>query len=191
MQADFPVIVDACVLAPPGVCDLFLRLAEHPRLYLPKWSDEILDELKRTQINKLHPAFSEELANFWQEEVRAAFPEARVDGFHHLVDLLENDEKDRHVLAAAVHDRICTIVTFNLKDFKKGHLEPWGVAVIHPQDFLLDLYSLNPKVVLSKISVIAEDAGRGMEDMLIQYGKTLPKFSLKIMEDIGIEPACE
>src|SRR2546430_7240773 len=41
------------VLANPGLCDLFLRLAETPRLYLPRWSRTILDEVKRTQMTKL------------------------------------------------------------------------------------------------------------------------------------------
>lgn len=45
MQADFQVVLDACVLANAGLCDLFLRLAEPPRLYLPLWSQEILDEV--------------------------------------------------------------------------------------------------------------------------------------------------
>jgi hypothetical protein len=42
--ANYRVVLDACVLANHGICDLFLRLAEHPRLYSPIWSSEILDE---------------------------------------------------------------------------------------------------------------------------------------------------
>lgn len=49
MKADFPVVLDACVLANIRVCDLFLRLAEEPRLYLPYWSETILNETQRTQ----------------------------------------------------------------------------------------------------------------------------------------------
>ena len=45
MRADFKVVLDACVLANFGVCDLLLRLAERPRLFLPCWSKEVLDEL--------------------------------------------------------------------------------------------------------------------------------------------------
>jgi len=64
MQADFPIILDACVLANSGICDLFLRLAEKPRLYLPRWSGMILDEVKRTQMNKLKRPFPEDLADY-------------------------------------------------------------------------------------------------------------------------------
>jgi hypothetical protein len=88
MHADFPVILDACVLANVGVCDLFLRLAESPRLYLPRWSSLILEEVKRTQMNKLNPAWPEDLADQWRQAVMAAFPEAMIEGFEHLIRLV-------------------------------------------------------------------------------------------------------
>ncbi len=53
MTADFPVVLDACVLANQSVTDLLLRLAETPRLYLPYWSEQILEETTRTLIEKL------------------------------------------------------------------------------------------------------------------------------------------
>ena len=46
--ANYRVVLDACVLANHGVCDLFLRLAERPRLYSPKWSQRILEEASQT-----------------------------------------------------------------------------------------------------------------------------------------------
>ncbi len=55
MNADLPVILDACLLANQRVADLLLRLAETPRLYLPHWSDRILDETDRT-LDKLQVA---------------------------------------------------------------------------------------------------------------------------------------
>ena len=36
------VVLDACVLANFSLCDTLLRLAEPPRLFEPKWSDEII-----------------------------------------------------------------------------------------------------------------------------------------------------
>ena len=53
MNASFRVVLDACVLANFGLCDLFLTLAETPRLYRPVWNREILDEVQRTQAGKL------------------------------------------------------------------------------------------------------------------------------------------
>ena len=42
------VVLDTCVLAPMPLCDTLLRLAEAPAFYIPKWSDEILRELRST-----------------------------------------------------------------------------------------------------------------------------------------------
>ena len=53
MNANSGVVLDACVLANFGVCDLLLTLAETPRLYRPLWSREILEEVQRTQTGKL------------------------------------------------------------------------------------------------------------------------------------------
>ncbi len=53
MNADFPVVLDACVLANQRVTDLLLRLSETPRLFLPKWSGRILDEVDKTLVEKL------------------------------------------------------------------------------------------------------------------------------------------
>ena len=52
-KADYPVVLDACVLANHNVCDLLLRLAEAPRMYTPLWSDRILDEVGSAQTHKL------------------------------------------------------------------------------------------------------------------------------------------
>jgi predicted nucleic acid-binding protein len=125
MQADFKVVLDACVLANAGVCDLFLRLAEPPRLYLPLWSADILDEVHRTQTTKLKRLYPPELADYWREQVTRAFPEAEVSGYAKLVGLMTNHEKDRHVVAAAVRGGAPLIVTFNLRDFADADLQPW------------------------------------------------------------------
>ena len=75
MRAVSPVILDANVLAPFSVCDLYLRLAEEPRVYSPRGSSDILDEVRRTQIEKL--SWPNHLANYWRDQVTAAFPAKR------------------------------------------------------------------------------------------------------------------
>jgi hypothetical protein len=47
------VVLDACVLANFSLCDTLLRLAEPPRLFEPKWSEEIIRETARTLESKL------------------------------------------------------------------------------------------------------------------------------------------
>lgn len=188
MQADFPVILDACVLAPPRLSDLLFRLAEHPRLYLPKWTESILDEVKRTQVNKLKPPFPEGLANYWRQQVTTSFPEAMINGFEHLILSMANEQEDRHVLAAAVHDKVETIVTFNTKHFKPEHVtQPWNINVQHPQDFLINLYWLNRPVVTGKLTLMAQDKGESIQHTLKQFGKRLPVFADRVLEDMGLK----
>lgn len=52
MISDFPAIVDACVLVQAAVRDTLLRLFER-RLFLARWTDEIIDETVRTLREKL------------------------------------------------------------------------------------------------------------------------------------------
>jgi predicted nucleic acid-binding protein len=122
MQSDFSVVLDACVLATPRLCDLYLRLAEPPRLYTPLWSSEILEEVRRVQTTKFKKPYSKELSDYWQLEVSKAFPEAVVMDWEVLLPAMINHEKDRHVLAAAVKARSSLIVTFNLKHFPPSAL---------------------------------------------------------------------
>ena len=48
MNAEFLAVLDACVLAPAALRDTLLRFAEEPRLYIPRWSEEIISEMVRT-----------------------------------------------------------------------------------------------------------------------------------------------
>ena len=185
MTADFPIVLDACVLANLGVCDLFLRLAEPPRLFVPRWSGEILDEVRRTQLEKLKPPWPEKLTDSWRREVSRAFPDACVSGHARLLPLLTNDDKDRHVLAAAIHGGVSLIVTFNLRHFRDEALRPWKVEAVHPQDYLLTLYSMHPAVVFAKLAAISQDRETDLEGTLIHLGKSLPRFSAQILEDMG------
>jgi predicted nucleic acid-binding protein len=175
--------LDACLLANFGVCDLYLRLAETPRMLLPKWSQQILDEVYNTHINKL--GWDKRLSNSFQNALKEHFSEAMITGFEELTLAMTNDEKDRHVFAAAVRENVDLIITFNLKDFGEEHLTKWNLEVIHPQDYLLSLYSMNPAVVTMKLSKIDTDRNKDMEDTVLNLGKSLPKFSFKPMDILG------
>ena len=65
-----------------------------------------------------------------EAELRAHFSEAWISGYESLIPPMANDEKDRHVLAAAVHRQAPIIVTANLRHFKREHLEPYGVRAL-------------------------------------------------------------
>jgi len=182
VRADYKVLIDACVLANYGVCDLLLRLAERPRLYLPHWSDEVLAEVRRTHVVKL--GWPEELADSYQTEIRKAFPEAIVSGYEPVLEKLTNDPKDRHVLAAAVWGDCPLILTFNLRHFPKESLAAWNVCAEHPQDYLLVLYGMDPKQVMACLGEIAGRRRMEIEDVLIKLGKSIPAFASKVLDDL-------
>ena len=183
MRADYRVFFDACVLANFGVCDLLLRLSERPRLIVPHWSRDVLEEVRRTQVDKL--GWPSPLADSFQVELLKAFPEAEIEGYEDLIPGLSNDAKDRHVLAAAIRGACPLILTFNLKHFPLGALTQWSINASHPQDYLLVLYEMEPKQVVGCLGAIAGRRKLEIEDVLIRLGRSLPLFSGRLLDDMG------
>jgi hypothetical protein len=77
-----------------------------------------------------------------EEEIRRHFPEAWVEGFEPLIDVMTNDRKDRHVLAAAVGSHSELIVTYNRRDFPISSVERFDIKIQGPSTFLRGLYGL-------------------------------------------------
>lgn len=125
MRSDYRVVLDACVLIPIPLADTLLRMAEAPRLYLPRWSQFIMDEVTRNLIGKWE--MPREKAHRREDEIRRHFPEAWVEGFEPLIGTMTNDPGDRHVLAAAVRSHSELIVTYNRRHFPAASLNPWEI----------------------------------------------------------------
>jgi predicted nucleic acid-binding protein len=122
MSADFRAVLDACVLIPMPLADTLLRMAEHPRLYRPFWSERIMGEVTSNLVGKWK--HSPEKASRRASKIGEAFPEASVEGYEPLIQAVNNHPKDRHVLAAAICSKANLIVTYNKKDFPKAALTP-------------------------------------------------------------------
>jgi predicted nucleic acid-binding protein len=168
------VVLDACVLANFSLCDTLLRLAEAPRLYEPKWSEEIIREATRTLQLKL--GWPSSLTSYFEAELRAHFGEAWISGYEPLIPRMANDEKDRHVLAAAVHGEVPIIVTFNLRHFRREHLDPWGIRALHPQSFLIEIFRQEESAVVTKVEQQASDRRRSVRQLLEILSATVPDF---------------
>ena len=138
----FPVFLDTNVLYPASLADTLLRLAESD-VIRPHWSVDVMTELERNLARRITDSGAARRCR----TMEAAFPEAMVTGYAGMVDGMENDPKDRHVLAAAVHSDCEVIVTFNTKDFPARALEPHDLVAVHPDDFLLDQLDLYPQAV--------------------------------------------
>jgi hypothetical protein len=89
---------------------------------------------------------------------------------------MTNDEKDRHVAAAAVHAEAGIIVTFNLRHVKPEHLGPWGIRALHPQTFLIEIFRQEPALVTTKLEQQAGDRSRTLRQLLDILSATVPNF---------------
>lgn len=181
MTSDFTVCLDACVLANPGVNDLLLRLADH-RLYLPCFSETILAEVRH--VHKDVFGWNDERTEYWQEQVKAAFPEALVENYEALIPSCTNDEDDRHVLATAIRGGAQLIVTFNLKHFRTHDLEPRDLRAVHHQDYLITLWDMHPAVVLQRLHDISERFSQNLENTLDRLEKSVPMFAAHVRNEI-------
>lgn len=183
----YPAVLDACVLVPYGLCDLLLRLAEVPSLYAPKWSPDILNEAQRALRLRLERrGVQNPLDAEWRAALEQHFPEAMIEGYEKLIELCENDSKDRHVLAAAAKECVGTIVTSNVKDFPVASLRPWNVEVVRPGDFLISLYELAPDVVTAKLDDIGTKKERTRQENLTYFYKVVPNFAQYVADAHGI-----
>lgn len=188
MTTDYLVVLDACVLVPAGLRDTLLRLAETPRLYVPKWSDEIISEVHRTLTGKRFGKTPEQVGHLIGE-LKKAFPEACVNGCKELEAALTSHEKDRHVVAAAIRCSAQTIVTFNLKHFHQETLTPFDIEAIHPDEFLVNQFHLDDALVTTKFTEQASEIGRTVEEQLhiLHQQRALPLFTQTVADALGIK----
>jgi predicted nucleic acid-binding protein len=171
-------VLDACVLLPAALRDTLLRLAETPRLYVPKWSHQIWGEVTRN-LRSRRQLSPEKIAHL-TGQVQLHFPEAQVEGYEKLTASMTNDPKDRHVVAAAVKAKAQVIVTSNLKDFPLSSLAEWEIKVRHPDQFLIDLYLIDPETVASRLRDQAATIGRSLPDLLNTLRVGVPNFAARL-----------
>lgn len=136
----FTCVLDTNVIYPIEIRDLLFWFA-HYDLFTPKWSRHIFyeweDVMSRKQISADEIKKRSDNANL-------AFPDALVINYEPLIEgLTLRDEKDCHVLAAAIKTNANVIVTNNLKDFPKEYLATFGLVAKSADDFIADIIDLN------------------------------------------------
>ncbi|MDX6263303.1 MAG: hypothetical protein QOH84_4991 [Kribbellaceae bacterium] len=155
--------LDANVLRGQLTTDIMLSLADR-KLFEPQWSAEVLDEVKRNR-----PAgVTAERADARFAQMSKAFPEALVTDYQHLMPQMQADEKDKHVLAAAVHSQSDVLVTENTKDFAPPTSGSHAMKVERTSEFLNQLLEENPDQ--------AVDAMQGMVDRNRRAPRTMPEL---------------
>lgn len=136
----FKAVLDTNVIYPVIIRDLLFWFAYY-ELYTPKWSKHFFDE--RQSVMQRKGVESTE-AYTRVNKANEAFPDALVQNYEGLIKNLElPDEKDCHVLAAAIKTNADIIVTNNVKDFPSDYLDSFGLKAKTADDFLTDIIDLN------------------------------------------------
>lgn len=136
----FTCLLDTNVIVPLTVRDILLWFA-HFDLYTPKWSQHIFSEWEEVMRRK---KVSEEEIAKRTNKMQIAFSDALVENYEPLIEgLTLPDEKDKHVLAAAIKTNANLIVTDNLKDFPEDYLKTFSLSAKKPDDFITDIIDLN------------------------------------------------
>ena len=143
-------VLDACVLYPPSLRDLFMRLAAG-LVYQPRWTEEIHAEWMRNVL-KDKPLLTRTQLERTRRLMDGISDESLVTGYEHRIPALTlPDPNDRHVLAAAIAANAAVIVTFNLADFPSVALAPFGIRALHPDKYLTALFDDVPELFLTVV----------------------------------------
>jgi len=135
-------VLDTNVIYPIDIRDLLFWFAYYD-LYTPKWSNHIFDDWEDVMERK---GVTEPERKKRMERANLAFPDALVTNYTGLIGCLSlPDQKDCHVLAAAIKTNANVIVTNNIKDFPIDYLSSFGVTAKTADDFLTDIIDLNPE----------------------------------------------
>lgn len=151
-MAPYVVVLDANILYGIEVTDFFATMATR-RLFRPHWSPQILDEVERNLAERsaLDPAaIKRRLAH-----LNRALLAALTDVPESLIDAMPVNEKDRHVLALAVHVGAPTIVTDNIRHFPGELLEPFDVEAVTADVFAVAQVDLHRDGVHASIAAMA------------------------------------
>jgi predicted nucleic acid-binding protein len=180
--APFIALLDANVLFPFTLRDTLLRAAA-AGYYQVCWSGQILDEIVRNLVSS--GTMAEEKAVRLRDVMAQAFPEAEVVDYEPLVAAMRNEEKDRHVAAAALKAGAQVIVTSNRKDFTDL---PAGIEAQSPDEFLCNLFDLDPDGFLVMLRDQAADLTRPpitFEELLERLNRVAPNFAAGVREHVA------
>lgn len=145
----YTAILDANVLYPQLLRDTLLSLAV-ARLYHARWTATIHGEWTRNLL-LTRPDLTTKLPAV-VALMNSSVPDCLVTNYEKLAESLElPDPDDRHVLAAAIVGHADAIVTFNTKDFPEAVLQPYGIEVQHPDEFVVNQLQLQKIPALSAI----------------------------------------
>jgi hypothetical protein len=173
VPAPFIVVVDANVLFPLTLRDTMLRAAAAD-FYQLRWSKQILDEMERNLVST--GTIPADKAARLRATMEKYFPEAMVTGYEPLVEAMQNDAKDRHVVAAAVKAGAQVITTANIRHFTSL---PDGIEAQSPDEFLCNLFDLDPDSFTETLREQAADLQKppvSFDELLRRLARAVPNL---------------
>ena len=170
------VILDACVLVPASLRDTLLHTTAGG-LYKVVLTEEILEELRHSLTDDIN--ISAHKTQYFLQTLRKYFHFAFITQHTPLIAAMPVNFKDRHVLAAAVASRAQVIVTQNLRDFPAELLAPFEVTAQSPDDFLTNLFFLEPERMATIVMTQANELRnppRSVDEVLGTLAQHTPNF---------------
>ncbi len=118
-------------------------------LFRARWSSDVHEEWISSLLEK-RPDLTRQKLERTRPVMHKHAVDALVTGYQNLIpDLQLPDPDDRHVLAAAIRGGVDVIVTMNRRDFPSTVIGLFGIEAQHPDDFVLHLLGLAPRLVLA------------------------------------------
>lgn len=176
--------LDACVLYPSFLRDILLTVAE-AEFYKPYWTEDILEEVKRNIVKNTNLPEEKIIKLF--SNMNEAFPDALIDRakYQDLIPVMQNDPKDKHVLAAEVAINAEIIVTNNLKDFPESATSRYEIEIHSADLFLLNQFELDPELIINVLRRRINDytrEPRTLDSFLERLKKDTPKTVVAIQD---------
>jgi hypothetical protein len=150
MISTFTALIDANVFYGTRLRSLVLFLAQ-TGTFRARWTDRIHNEWIAA-VARNRPDLNSTALQRTRELMDAAVLDCLVRDYEQLAEAVHlPDEDDKHVLAAAIAARASVIVTFNLKDFPDEVLRRFGLHAKHPDEFMMDLESIDPEAFVEAV----------------------------------------
>ncbi len=150
------VLIDACALFPTVLREIVIGAAGQGA-FTPVWSARILEEWRHA-AGKKSPQ-DQAIAEVEIATLRHAFPDAEVpESRETQLRLSLPDLDDIHVLAAAIDGGAGELLTLNVKDFPTRTLAREAVLLRQPDEFLLEIFHNDPKVMQEIVGNVLQKA---------------------------------
>jgi len=163
----FRVLYDANALFGALQRSILVRVGVHQTKFNLRIlvTHEILDEMI-TAVQGKYPDFSTDQGESLKAAIIASVADCLVTGYErHALSAEISDPDDRHVLGAAIHARAQAIVTDD-RDFDRAALAPHGLVAQSPDDFLTDLFDLNPVATRQLVGEEATVRDKTVDDLI-------------------------